>query len=746
MLKKISMHLLIQACLCALLATAFYYFHTNRRERLENYDAQIELYRQGLMELSHQNVAASITAFEQVEDPIIVAREYFLYNKAQAYRAAAALPQGSAVQKRGYIMKALAALERARGLKPAKELARLIEKDMQQTRGALQANLDAALEENHALALLADTAHDAPVDAALIARYLSAQLKNGEKEAANQTAAQYASLLLKPSVIGNLSPAQQDFVKQHAIARKPKAETDKTVTVPFAAIIRSTKATIHSGREILEFLSAQPLLGEKHGREFAKALVDAYGALKKKDGSPTQAERSFLSGMESGYEKLPGAVQREMVEQLWRIGYFAFASKINQHLVAVYPADPATESLVFNGGRLLQDLGDYRKSLDMFRRYADKGRGGDHYEEALFQAAWSSYMLGDAGGLALFSRYREEFPHGGHETGALFFQIKLMEKLQSDPARISSLQNALMSQYPLSFYSIAVRYQLHKTTPVAEDLFAASPSDIEKMLSAIKPTGIAIADQIRLRKYDELRRVGAASFGEWELGEIPFDPDAAAFMYTLAYTIQSTQNIHIKLNLLTRLAQKDDSFHRAIALKDLFPNLYEKEIRDALAKAHLSSTPFVLISSLIRQESAFNPLALSAKKAMGLMQLIESTAETSARAAGVDPDHIDLTQPKENIRLGVATFADLLHKYTGRIHYALAGYNAGQEALNRWVKARGGLEPLDFIEAIPYKETRIYVLTILRNYLVYSQLYDHQTFDKAMAALMAELGVISHQN
>ena len=735
MSKKVAIYLLVTISLCLVMALSWPF----KQRQEQSYDQQIEYYREGLLELSRKNSAASIAAFERVEEPRIMAREYFLYHKAQAYRAAVNMVTPSTQETRRYAFKALDCLERAHGLKSNKELTRLIENDIRQQRRWLAEQLVPTNEHQETFSLLADIARHDSVDTALITQYLTTQLNIGENSGAEQTAKEYASQLLKPSVMATFPPNQQSFIKQHAVIQKQKQESETLVSAPYAAAIRSTKSTIAAGHEILNYLISSPLLGEKQYQRFAKAVAGSYVALKNKETPASAAGRIFVTEVESKWEKLPPPIQQGMIDLLWREGFFSFASKINQRLITRYPDGPMAESLVFNGGRLFQDLGDHKKALTMFLRYLAQGRGSEHYEESLFQAAWSNYQLADKNGLPLFARYREEFPHGSHETGALFFQMRLMAKLGYASDRIASVQKELMSHYPLSFYTILTRHQLHMKEPVADDLFAASSDQIEKFRGAQKPTGISIQDQVRLLKYDELKKVGATSFGEWELGDIPYDAGAPAFMYAIAYSIQSTENIYIRLNLLTRLVQKDDSFHKAVALKDLFPNLYEKEIRGALTHANLS-TPALLISSLIRQESAFHSRAESTKKATGLMQLIGSTAQAHARAAGYDPERIDLFDPEENIRLGVATISRLLLKYPGKLHYALAGYNAGEEALNRWVKARSNLEPLDFIETIPYKETRIYVAAILRNYLIYSNLYDHQTLDSSMAKVMESLG------
>ena len=132
------------------------------------------------------------------------------------------------------------------------------------------------------------------------------------------------------------------------------------------------------------------------------------------------------------------------------------------------------------------------------------------------------------------------------------------------------------------------------------------------------------------------------------------------------------------------------------------------------------------VAGLIRQESVFDPHAKSGANAYGLMQLLVPTAQTTARkygsslAGSVTPD--TLFQPAANIELGTGFFRDMLDKF-GRIEYVAIAYNAGPGRVPQW---RATLPPDidDFVEEIPFKETKQYVQGIIRNSAQYRRLYD----------------------
>lgn len=127
----------------------------------------------------------------------------------------------------------------------------------------------------------------------------------------------------------------------------------------------------------------------------------------------------------------------------------------------------------------------------------------------------------------------------------------------------------------------------------------------------------------------------------------------------------------------------------------------------------------LMVISLIRQESAFNPLATSRVGAKGLMQLMPATAKRFNRKIKLK----NLSDPQINVSLGTKYLKQLLTRFDGNLIYTLASYNAGENRIDRWKKEifRND-DPLATIESIPYEETRNYVKLIYRNRFFYSLL------------------------
>ena len=134
-----------------------------------------------------------------------------------------------------------------------------------------------------------------------------------------------------------------------------------------------------------------------------------------------------------------------------------------------------------------------------------------------------------------------------------------------------------------------------------------------------------------------------------------------------------------------------------------------------------------LTHAIIRQESCFDPKAISPVGARGLMQLMVATAKEVGRKMRVTFSNKDLLEkPKLNVFLGQAYFKRLLDAYDGSLVLALAAYNGGPHNVRKWIKDQGdprnpSVNVDHWIERIPFKETRNYIQRVLENYEVYKQ-------------------------
>jgi soluble lytic murein transglycosylase len=154
----------------------------------------------------------------------------------------------------------------------------------------------------------------------------------------------------------------------------------------------------------------------------------------------------------------------------------------------------------------------------------------------------------------------------------------------------------------------------------------------------------------------------------------------------------------------------------------LFPKRFDDLIISESEKANI---PKELTFSIIRQESAFNPEARSPADAFGLMQVLPTVAHQIAKKNSLSyVSHNDLFAPELNIAVGTQLLTGLLKKHNNNYIIAIASYNAAEDAVRGWVRSRYTGNTLEFIEDVPYEETKAYIKLVLRNMVFYQRLLE----------------------
>lgn len=293
---------------------------------------------------------------------------------------------------------------------------------------------------------------------------------------------------------------------------------------------------------------------------------------------------------------------------------------------------------------------------------------------------------------------------------------------------------SLIRKHPLSFYGIMANkaLQTHHSTSPEIDYYRRIDAKNTPTLTLQDLTPELIEAWRRLRAWS---RLDAKSFMNAELRGIErsFIPSmlkklpktklqsaqSDAHLLTAAFIGAEENYLESFRVIYTNLDRERVVFNRFL-LNILYPQPYMKELRGVLKKANLD--PLILLS-LIRQESVFNPGARSRVGARGLMQLMPTTARRLQR--GVRDNQ--LTIPKKNIELGAKYFQQLHKRYDGNLVYILSAYNAGESRVDRWKgQYFAGDDMLRNIEMIPFLETRNYVKLIFRNLFFYKTLVASQ--------------------
>jgi soluble lytic murein transglycosylase len=340
--------------------------------------------------------------------------------------------------------------------------------------------------------------------------------------------------------------------------------------------------------------------------------------------------------------------------------------------------------------------------------------------ENLWTLGWT-YILAkrydDA--LRMFERYGREFPDGDYMTNALFWSAKIHERLGHLDQRDLAF-NALLASYPYSYYSYRAREIMKQP--------AAAPTEIPNGNAFPNVDAeIAALNEPRLDSVRELAWLALYREATAEMKAIAAAyPGSAGIAFQLADLYSVAGEPFKAVNVLQRRFRPfvrhggSGVPHRFWEI--LFPLKYWESIRTEAQRRQID--PY-LIASIIRQESGFEPSTVSNAGAVGIMQIMPQEAERIASAAGLQtPTRQQLFDPPTNIAIGVAEYAQKLAVMQGTAILAIAAYNAGEEAVGKWV-AQTPVDDLDlFVESIPYGETRLYVKSVTRNRFEYRRIYE----------------------
>ena len=345
--------------------------------------------------------------------------------------------------------------------------------------------------------------------------------------------------------------------------------------------------------------------------------------------------------------------------------------------------------------------------------FASLARGGSpRSRSALWWLGWDAYRAGryDAarthfGKLARRERSLER------ELRARYWGARAAEQQGRDGA--SEEFAALARDYPLTYYG----WRAGQRADVAPEPVAAADAEVARGASTFAPRDLA-----RPRILLEAGRVSAARA---ELGRLFVRAETLADRLLLADLYANAGDFHRAQRIIagrysSTLARAPDA--ESIELWwHAWPAPFPESVREATrARAGLEPS---LVYAIMREESGYRPEVRSIAGAFGLMQLMPDTAtRVAARDAVAAFEVDDLFDPAMNIRLGAAYLHELLGTFEGRASAAIGSYNAGPHRIERWL-ADGPADDDEWVEAIPYEQTRTYVKKVLRSVHAYRVLY-----------------------
>ncbi|HWZ83914.1 MAG TPA: transglycosylase SLT domain-containing protein [Terriglobales bacterium] len=392
------------------------------------------------------------------------------------------------------------------------------------------------------------------------------------------------------------------------------------------------------------------------------------------------------------------------------------------------PTSPWLEQALLSAANMYLLKRDYDHAIDHFRELQQRFPTGSRASYAHWKTAWLSFRQGRSEDARKgFEDQIALYPDSNEVPAALYWRARMAEEA-GDAAMARAFYQKLSSRF-LNYYYAELGRQRMKSLP------AATPdvSNHYALLDRVPP--LSLKDKVADSEppEDNLRLQRARLLSNGALADLAVrELQAAALEDGGSWALSETVKIY----------QDGGQYNRAIqTLKRAKPNYFAVDVQE-LPRAYwdgLFPKPYwtdlrkysqvngldpYLVASLIRQESEFNPMAVSRANAVGLMQLLPSVGKHVAKEIKLKGyNSSQLYTPAVNMQLGTRYFKSMVDKYGGQLEYALAAYNAGTDRVGDWLEQGHYRDPQEFVESIPFTETREYVQAILRNETLYQRLY-----------------------
>jgi soluble lytic murein transglycosylase len=344
-----------------------------------------------------------------------------------------------------------------------------------------------------------------------------------------------------------------------------------------------------------------------------------------------------------------------------------------------------------------------------------------------WKVTWGHYMRRQADAEEMMRAHLRMFPASEYAPGVLYFLGRLAEGAK-DPGSARAYYDEIIREYPNYYYTVVARERLKEVGSAA-----ASPKVMEFLRSLdfprrsrtlnFEPNATARA------RIERARLLASAGLDDWAVNE-------------LRYGAQNEDQPHVLAIELASLTAKTAGPNQSISYikryaggylfmpiesaplqfwKLAFPLPYRAEL-ERFAKLN-GLDPF-LVAALIRQESLFDAKAVSPANARGLTQILPGTGRELSRKLKVKAyGTASLFVPAVNLQLGTFYLKTIVDNLGGRWEAALAAYNAGPSRARAWSSWGEFREPAEFIETVPFAETRNYIQTVLRNADTYRRIY-----------------------
>jgi soluble lytic murein transglycosylase len=342
---------------------------------------------------------------------------------------------------------------------------------------------------------------------------------------------------------------------------------------------------------------------------------------------------------------------------------------------------------------------------------------------AHWKVTFQAYLHDDPQAQPLLMEHARNYPAHPTAGAALYFLGRWFER-SGDPGAARACFQRLTTAWENHYYSMLAR-ERNPADVAPKAAIGDYLAGLAIQPARPVPQDASRATTLRIERSRLLRSAGLPDIAD---SELRFGARTGGQSALLGMEMAGAAEApHTAVHMMKAMAPEYLSLPLSAAPRKywemLFPLPYRADLESTARDEGID--PF-LLAGLIRQESEFDPQALSRANAYGLTQVRPGTGRQYARQAGIQRfTNRVLFQPAANLKIGAAVFRGMLDHNDGKTEATLAAYNAGPARCGEWLAWNQYREPAEFVEAIPYTETRDYVQAVLRNADVYRRLYSH---------------------
>jgi soluble lytic murein transglycosylase len=392
-------------------------------------------------------------------------------------------------------------------------------------------------------------------------------------------------------------------------------------------------------------------------------------------------------------------------------------------MIQRFPKSRWLEEALYSGGNMYLLKHNAKQATFHYATLVTMFPNSLYAPSAHWRAAWMNYRLRNYTEAArLMDEQIQMYPTGVEVSSALYWRGRIYEDEEHNFAQAVNYYRVLSTTYTNFYYANLARERL-KVLGTQTDVTPSPVLSIVPQLNVPDLTGELPENEPHLIK---ARLLANAALNEY------IGPEIQASETSSEWGALAEAEIYASYGEYTRSVQSMKhcgiSFYSlpvdqvpALYWHLLFPQPYWP---DVVAESKKNGLDPYFVASLIRQESEFNAGAVSRANAYGLMQLLPSVGKSMAKKQKIR--HFatsDLLNARVNLELGTMNLKQVLDRFGGQREYALAAYNAGDSPVRRWMSSNDYKDIPEFVESIPYSETRDYVQAILRNREMYRILY-----------------------